>query len=447
MTSSLMTLLGWFIVFFVAIPLSIGLHELGHLIPAKAFGVKCSQYMIGFGPTVWSRRKGETEYGVKAVPLGGYVRMIGMFPPKPGQAARADSTGRFALLIEQARKDANREVGPRDADRLFYQRSVPKKITMMLGGPVMNLLVAVVLITVAVTVFGTAQTTPRISGVSRCVLPVGEALRDCKPTDTPAPAATAGLLPGDVIVAVNGKKVSSWGPARDAIRNSPDKPITVVVDRQGKSVTLTATPISARREKLVNGQVVIGKDGKPVTEAVGFLGLSPTTELVPQSITVVPGLVGRSLQSVGGVLLQLPQKMVGVAQAAFSNQPRDPTGPVSVVGIGHMVGEVTAETGTPGAPIGWSDKVAFWLSIIASLNLALFAFNLIPLLPLDGGHVAGALWEGLRRQVARLRGRPDPGPVDVAKALPLAYGVATLLIGMSVLLMYADIVRPIKLNG
>jgi Zn-dependent protease len=164
-------------------------------------------------------------------------------------------------------------------------------------------------------------------------------------------------------------------------------------------------------------------------------------------VSEVPGIVGNLLGQTAGVIVRIPEKMVGVTQAAFGKGERDPTGPVSIVGVGRFAGEVASAKGGTFAPIDWSDRLAQLLSLIVSLNLALFVFNLIPLLPLDGGHIAGALWEGLRRQVARLRHRPDPGPVDVARALPLAYSVATVLVGMSVLLIYADIVRPIRLGG
>ena len=128
--------------------------------------------MIGFGPTIWSRRRGETEYGVKAIPLGGYIRMIGMFPPKPGAdptQLRASSTGRFSQLMDQARQDSLEEVGPGDEHRVFYKLSVPKKLVIMLGGPTMNLLIAVVLVTGVTTLYGANQLTPRISSVSQCV--------------------------------------------------------------------------------------------------------------------------------------------------------------------------------------------------------------------------------------------------------------------------------------
>jgi membrane-associated protease RseP (regulator of RpoE activity) len=196
-----------------------------------------------------------------------------------------------------------------------------------------------------------------------------------------------------------------------------------------------------------DGNPVMAADGQVATEKVGFLGVTPSRDLVPQPITEVPGYIGTSLAQTAGVVLRIPEKMVGVAKAAFGSGERDPTGPVSIVGVGRFAGEVASAESTDVVQLSLSDRFAQLLLLIASLNLALFVFNLIPLLPLDGGHAAGAIWEGTRRQFARLRSRPDPGPVDVARALPLAYGVASVLIGMSVLLIYADIVRPIRLGG
>jgi membrane-associated protease RseP (regulator of RpoE activity) len=139
-------------------------------------------------------------------------------------------------------------------------------------------------------------------------------------------------------------------------------------------------------------------------------------------------------------LVSFPAKMVGLTEAAFTDQPRDPEGPVGVVGVSRISGEVASAD----APPSW--RIAQFLAIVASLNLFLFLFNLLPILPLDGGHVAGALYEGGRRQVARWRGRPDPGPVDVARMLPVAYTVALVLITMSVIILWADIVKPIRLG-
>jgi membrane-associated protease RseP (regulator of RpoE activity) len=431
------------------VAISIAVHELGHLVPAKLFGVRCTQYMIGFGPTVWSRKIGDTECGLKAIPLGGYVRMLGMFPPKSGQPVRADTTGRWTLMVEQARAEAASELSPEDANRLFYQRAVPKRLVIMLGGPMMNLLVAIGLLAVVMTGFGTASLTTTVSSVSQCVIPAdAPADRSCQAQDSPAPAARAGLRPGDVVVAFGGTPVESWTQIRDKIRANHGTPVQIVVRRDGQLVTLTASPLVDNRPVLdADGRAVTGSDGKVKLEPVGFLGISPSSEMIRQPLSAVPGAVGHALAKVAGVVLDIPAKMVGVTKAAFGAGERDPNGPVSIVGAARFAGEIGSAQGSAELPISLSDRVAGWLGLIASLNMALFVFNLIPLLPLDGGQMAGAVWEGAKRGIARLLRRPDPGPVDVARALPLAYGVASLLIGMSVLLIYADIVRPVRLGG
>jgi membrane-associated protease RseP (regulator of RpoE activity) len=430
---------------------SIALHELGHLLPAKRFGLKVTQYMIGFGPTVWSRRRGETEYGLKAIPLGGYIRMIGMFPPKPGadpSQLRSSSTGRFSQLMDQARQDSMEEVQPGDEDRVFYKLSVPKKLVIMLGGPTMNLLIAVVLLTGVATTYGMRELTPQISSVSQCVTvqTVGAtAPVACKAGDPVAPANRAGIRPGDRILSIGGTRVSTWDQVRAVVRPNGDRTLPLVVERDGKRLALSATPIFTNVPMVDDqGKPVLDAAGTVRTERVGFMGFSPTLELVRQPVTAVPGIVGTAVGQTAGVILRIPQKMVGIAQAAFGSGPRDENGPMSVVGVGRVAGEV-ADGQIAGLAGDGVSKFVTLLMLIASLNLALFVFNLIPLLPLDGGHAAGALWEGLKRRIARLRGRPNPGYVDVAKALPIAYAMSITLIAMSVLLIYADIVNPIKL--
>ena len=436
----------------LGVALSIALHEVGHLVPAKRFGVKVRQYMVGFGPTVWSRHRGETEYGIKAIPLGGYIRMIGMFPPKPGEdprIVRASSTGRLGMLADQARKDSFEEIEPGDEDRVFYKLSVPKKLVVMLGGPTMNLVIAVVLLGIAVVGVGMPQSTTTLSTVSRCVLPASApAGRQCSPSDPLAPAAAAGLRPGDTIVSVAGRPATDWDAVRAAIRVSGGQDVPVVIRRGGTQSTVQVTPIVTDRPVIgADGNAVLGPDGNPRTERVGFLGVSPGSALVPQPVSTVPGVVGTGLAQTAGVVLRIPEKMVGVAKAAFGGGRRDPNGPVSVVGVGRFAGEIASAKGSAVFSYGWRERGRDLISIIASLNLALFVFNLIPLLPLDGGHVAGALWEGLRRQIARVRHRPDPGPTDVARLLPIAYAVSSVLIVMSALLIYADVVNPIRLGG
>jgi membrane-associated protease RseP (regulator of RpoE activity) len=444
-----MAYLAGVLVIVVGVALSIALHEIGHLAPAKLFGVKTTQYMVGFGPTVWSTKRGETEYGLKWIPLGGYIRMVGMFPPVPGRPVRADSTGRLALLAEQARSESQREIGDVPKDRLFYAKPVWQRLIIMLGGPTMNLIIAFVLLTGIMVGYGMPEQSTQLSSVSQCVIPATAPVgQGCRPTDPAAPAAAAGLKPGDTIVSFQGKAVSSWAEVRNAIAAAPGQALSLGIKRDGQPMTVAVTPVSNTRYVLdEDNQPVIGSDGQRVTERVGFLGVTPTTVNVKQSITAVPGVLGDYLGKTAGVVFQIPQKMVGVAQAAFGGAERDPNGPMSIVGVSRVAGEVASAQSPADVTTTTLDRFVGLLSLIMSLNLALFIFNLVPLLPLDGGHAAGAIWEGLRRQIAKVRGKADPGPVDVARALPIAYGVASLLIGMSVLLIYADLVRPIKLGG
>src|SRR5450631_1876748 len=444
-------------VLFVAlgISVSIALHEYGHLFWAKKFGVKVTHYMIGFGPTVWSRTRGETEYGLKAIPLGGFIRMIGMFPPKPGEdpsMLRASSTGRFSQLMDQARQESMEQVQPGDEDRVFYKLSTPRKLLVMMGGPTMNLIIAAVLFGGIFMFYGVPGLTSRVSSVAQCVQIVsanGKAPAACSPSAPQAPANLAGIRPGDRIISMAGQPVNNWEDLKALTRPNGGRRIPVVVERNGKRLTLVATPILNNVPRADSqGNLVLGPNGKAIIDRVGFLGLSPSYENVKAPLTAVPTLIGSQVAATAGVVLTLPQRMSGIVKAAFGSGARDPN-LMSVVGVGRVAGEVAdgqLSSGVSGSGSG-SSKLVVLISLIASLNLALFVFNLVPLTPLDGGHAAGALWEGLKRQVARLRGRPNPGYVDVAKALPVTYVVAVALIGMSALLMYADVVNPIKFGG
>ncbi len=422
--------------------ISIALHELGHLIPAKAFGVRVGQYMIGFGKTLWSFTRGDTEYGIKAVPLGGYISMAGMLPPeKEGGKPRTGGTGFMETMIQDARLSDAEKVEAGQEHRTFYNLAIWKRVIVMLGGPFMNLVIAVALYAIVLCGFGVPQLSTTIGGVSECLIPASSSQDSCTSNDQKAPAASAGVLPGDKILSIGGEAISSWEQATSIIQASAGKALALEVERGGKSVQLNVTPALTERYVVgADGKIKTGSDGKSLTQEVGMLGISSAYEVVPQPVTAVMPAVGENIAAVAGIIINLPQRLYQVAEAAFGPQERDPNGPMSVVGVGRIAGEITSLNSVPIA-----EKVQSLLGVIASLNIALMVFNLIPLMPLDGGHVAGALWEGIRRFFAKLFKRKDPGPVDVAKLLPVTIVVVVVLGAMSLLLIYADIVKPVSL--
>ena len=430
------------VVLLVGLLASIALHEVGHMVPAKRFGVRVSQYMVGFGPTLWSRTRGETEYGLKAIPLGGYVRLVGMYPPAEAVGA-TPGRGRFSGLIDAAREQSAEEIRPGEDHRAFYRLSAPKKVVVMLGGPVMNLLIAVVLIAIVFVGIGTAGApTTTVGTVGTCVLPAdAPADRECTAADPQVPAVAAGLQAGDTIVSWGGTPIESWQQIQAAIAATPGTDIPVVVERDGAEVTLRVSPVTVDRPvRDEDGAVVYDADGALQLAPQRYVGFSPTSALERQPIGEVLPAVGDAVWQTGAIVVTLPARLVDVVQATIGQEERDTTSVVGPVGVGRFAGEIAE---APGLDLG--QRVASMLGLLASLNIALFVFNLIPLLPLDGGHVAGAVWEGGRRQLARWRGRARPAPADVARMMPVAYGVFVLLAVVGLVLMYADFAAPVTL--
>ena len=423
------------LVFVVGIATSIGLHEVGHMFPAKKFGVKVTQYFVGFGRTVWSTKRGETEYGVKALPLGGYVKLVGMLPPAKGDPTgqpRQMTTGLLGQLISDARAAEAEHISPGDEPRLFYRLPWWKKVIVMAGGPMVNILIAFVLFSSLFAFHGTTEATTTVGTVSQCVVPSKEADRACTPRDPAAPAAEAGLRPGDRIVSFNGTAITSWGQMVGLVRANDAGSATIVYERDGRQRTTTTNTVVNK---------VVSLDGKQREVKAGFLGLSSATTVVHHGLFYTVEQMGSMTKDTVVALSNFPVKVWGVAKAVVGLEERQADSPVSVVGAGRIAGEVAADRTSPVAERAW-----FVVSLLAGLNLFLGMFNLIPLLPLDGGHIAGALYEALRRGVARLRRRPDPGYVDVAKLLPVAYVVASLLLVMGMVLIVGDLVAPVTIS-
>ncbi|MCX0272021.1 M50 family metallopeptidase [Nocardia zapadnayensis] len=391
-----------FVLFALGITISIALHECGHMWTAQATGMKVRRYFIGFGPKMFSFRRGETEYGVKWLPLGGFCDIAGM--------------------------TALDELEPEEVDRAMYRQATWKRLVVMSGGIGMNFLLGFLLIVVLAVGWGLPDLNQPATGLGNmsCVAsqhPDGT-LDRCT---GPGPAQRAGLQRGDVVTAVNGVEVSTWDEFQSRTQEQTG-PFAYTIDRDGQSMDIQVVPERAMRYP---------KDGGPGRE-VGVVGVGqnyvePTQygvlPAIPASAAFTGEMFVRTVQS----LAQMPAKVVDLWEAVTGGE-RDAETPVSIYGASKIGGE-TAERGY------WN----IFIMVLASLNFFLGAFNILPLLPLDGGHIAVVLYEKLRNTVRGWKGQAPGAPVDYLKLLPLTY-VAVVIGGAYMMLtLAADIINPIQL--
>ncbi len=415
-------------VFALGILVSVCLHEAGHMGTAKLFGMKVTRYFVGFGPTLFSFRRGETEYGVKAIPLGGFVKIVGMTP-------------------------LDDDVEPGDEQRAMWRYPVWKRSIVLAAGSITHFLLAFLTLWVVLVFLGVQDPRPeaieaapaKVSAVVPCVSvtweidPATKEPRQCKtPTDPVSPAAEAGLQPGDVITAVNGTPTPTYGQMRTAVRALRDETATIKYQRGG--IEYTAKPVhvyAVTREKDSAREKPAAQITPDDLETSGMLGISaeiPVVRFGPvaavgQTVDTLKGMVGLTFQS----LTKIPSKIPKL-WAAITGAPRDPETPVSVVGASRIGGELVSIS-------AWTQV----LTLFAVLNLFFGIFNLLPLLPMDGGHIAIIWFERARSWWASRRGRPDPGRVDYAKLTPITLAVVSILGVFVLLTVTADIINPISI--
>ncbi|HET9255275.1 MAG TPA: site-2 protease family protein [Pseudonocardiaceae bacterium] len=393
------------VLFAAAIGLSIALHEAGHMYSAKAFGMKVRRYFVGFGPTLFSFRRGETEYGLKVIPAGGFCDIAGM------------------TALEELSD-------PDDRKRAFTRFPVWQRVVVLSAGSLTHFALGIVLIYVMAVSTGLPNLNPAptpavVAAVSPCL---GQRSDNSCPPGSLAPAKDAGLRPGDRVLAVAGTPVRDSEELVTALRRRSG-PTEVRFDRDGQQrtvlVNVARVPLSA-----------VGGQGGGMVGAIGVSTLRPPA-LTPrygpvQAVGHTVSFTGFMFAETWQGLQRFPQKIPALLDRIAGEQRPDT--PVSVVGASVLGGDA-------------ADYGAWWffLFLLATLNLFLGVFNLLPLLPLDGGHVAVNLYEGVRNALRRATGRTNGPPVDYSRLMPLTYVVMIVFIGVVSLTVTADIVNPIRL--
>jgi len=396
------------VVFALGIAGSIALHEAGHMVVARACGMRVRRYFIGFGPPVWQTTRGHTTYGVAALPFGGFCDIAGM----------------------TAQDDLTAEERP----FAMYSKPAWQRVAVMSGGIAMNLLLGLV-ITYLCAVLASipnpyADRTPTVGELSCTADQVGP--DELAPCTGSGPAAAAGLQPGDRLLAVDGTAIAAFTDLRSYVVTRPDQTVTLRVERGGEQRDVPVHVDAVRRIDPRSGASVragaIGVSSRPVENPTASFG---PVEAVPASLR----LTGQMLRGTVDGLVAFPGKIPGVVASIFGAE-RDATGPVSVIGASRAGGELVERS-------MWQ---VFWM-LLASLNFFLALFNLVPLPPLDGGHIAVIAYEKIRDAFRRLRGLAPGGPVDYRGLMPVTYAMASLLLVVGVFVMLADVVNPVKVFG
>jgi membrane-associated protease RseP (regulator of RpoE activity) len=409
------------LVLVLGLALSIGLHEFGHLIPAKIFGVRVPQWAIGFGPKLFAKKIGETEYSIRLIPLGGFITMIGMFPP--AKAGKPDSNRRFGRIIAASREAHSEHMVRGDENRTLHSKPAWQRIIIMLGGPTVNLLLGLIMSSTALSGIGVWTQGTRVEAVIACQEQMADSKVSCTADSVKTPAALADLRAGDVVLSVDGKSVKLAEEFISAVTSKPFISHAVVIKRDGAEQMLNIFPA----------------EGKIGTEVRAYIGLR--MEFFRNQLSLGDS-VGYGFEAAGqtfGFIGQFPQQVYSAVYATVTGQARATDSAISVVGIGQVAGQVASSGGDT------LDKVFSTLMLLGSLNLALFAFNMIPIPPLDGGHIAGGVYEYLKRGAYRLLGKKDPGPVDTALMAPISQIMFMVLLLAGLLMIIADFVNPITL--
>ena len=411
-----------FVGFVLALLISVSLHEGGHFWTARRFGMKATQFFVGFGPTIWSRQRGETEWGFKAIPAGGFVKIVGM------------------TQLE--------EVDPGDEDRAFWKQPAKQRLVVLAAGSTVHFILAIVLVVLSSMAIGKAvELSPAVGQVVSCV-PLDVEDECGEGPSVPAPAQAAGLQAGDVVVEVDGEPVEGTLDLLKLVRDAGGQALPVVVQRDGERVSTTLTPVEVTRPGLPlqnedgtfvkrDGEFVFGPDrqvgaiGIAIQERFGTERLGPVAALghsVDQTQIIVTGIWRTFSEKLGTIT-----KVYG--------PERDPEGFIGIYGAGRISGEVLASDETLAL------KVLTFLGLIAALNFFVGVFNLLPLLPLDGGHIAVLLFEQARDKLKRLRGYTgELVRVDLTKLLPVTYAVVVFFAGFTIWLLGADIVNPVRFD-